>query len=46
MDALSEMTEPDLGRVPRSILEAMVITQNNEVHIIHQSAKEFLKDLN
>jgi hypothetical protein len=43
MDALSEMTEPDLGRVLRSVLGAMVITQNNEVHIIHQSAKDFLK---
>jgi hypothetical protein len=44
MDALSEMMEPDLERILRSILGAMVITQNNEVHIIHQSAKDFLKD--
>jgi hypothetical protein len=46
MDALSAMMEPYLGRVLRSILGAMIITQNNEVHLIHQPAKDFLKDLN
>jgi ankyrin repeat protein len=44
MEPLSEMMEPDLEGSLRSILGAMIIIQKNEVHLIHQSAKDFLKD--
>jgi ankyrin repeat protein len=45
MSALREMVELDLANVLRLILGGLITIQNDTVYIVHQSAKEFLKEI-
>jgi hypothetical protein len=46
MSALTELMEPNLESGLRSILGALITVQNDIVYLVHQSMKEFLKEIN
>jgi hypothetical protein len=46
MSALTEVVQPNLESELRPILGALITVQNDIVYLVHQSAKEFLKETN
>jgi hypothetical protein len=46
MSALSEMVQLNLEGNLRPVLGALITVQNDTVYLVHQSAKEFLKEIN
>jgi hypothetical protein len=44
MSTLTELMEPNLESELRSILGALITVQNDIFYLVHQSAKEFLRD--
>jgi hypothetical protein len=46
MSPLTELMELNLESELRSILGAIITVQNDIVYLVHQSAKEFLKEIN